>query len=230
MHMTMYLQFCPLARAAEIVGERWTLLIFRELLISPARFSDLARKLAPITSAVLSDRLRELEARGLTAREEVGPPTPARLFVLTPAGRAIEPAVQALVRWGTQFLLPVREGEVLDPEWACAGLAAYARFEPTPAIAVELQILAQGKEARVLVTGGPEGTFVGSKAQTPGAVVRGELLDLLSVVAGELPVRDASASGLLEVDGDLDSAARLPELFDFRGEEPGRIRRWQRLP
>lgn len=212
--MTTYDQFCPVARAAEIVGERWTLLIFRELLLSPKRFSDLQRRLSPITPGVLSERLRDLEAHGLIAREEVGPPTPARLFVLTPAGRAIEPAMHALVRWGVQFLFPLRPGDAIEPDWARAGLAAFCRLEPTPGVRIALRVHAQGKMANIFISGGPEGTFVTETGANPDATIAGDFIVLFALITGQLPLGAAVASGQVTVEGDLEAAAQLPGLFE----------------
>ena len=91
-----YAQFCPLARAAEVVGERWTLLIARELLLGPKRFSDLREALAGVSSSVLADRLARLERRDVVAWRRLPPPAAARVYELTETGRALEPVVLAL--------------------------------------------------------------------------------------------------------------------------------------
>ena len=94
-----YAQFCPLARAAEVVGERWTLLIARELLLGPKRFSDLRGALAGVSSSVLADRLARLERREVVAWRRLPPPAAARVYELTETGRALEPVVLALARY-----------------------------------------------------------------------------------------------------------------------------------
>jgi DNA-binding HxlR family transcriptional regulator len=96
-----YNRYCPVARALDVLGERWTLLIIRELDIGgPARFTDLQKNLPDLASNLLSERLRELETRGLVVRETIAPPTPAKVYRLTDAGRDVHPVLIALGRWG----------------------------------------------------------------------------------------------------------------------------------
>ena len=95
-----YPQYCPLARAAEVVGERWTLLVLRELLLGPRRFSDLRRALTDVSTSVLADRLARLEERGLVAHRELDPPAGAAVYELSESGQALGPALLALARWG----------------------------------------------------------------------------------------------------------------------------------
>jgi DNA-binding HxlR family transcriptional regulator len=98
----IYRHFCMLARGLEVVGERWSLLIVRDLLLGPRRFTDLVSSLGTITPTRLTSRLRQLEATGIVRRE---PPTSGRevWYRLTEAGQALKPAIEALVHWGQQF-------------------------------------------------------------------------------------------------------------------------------
>jgi DNA-binding HxlR family transcriptional regulator len=89
--MAEYPQFCALARAAEIVGERWSLLILRELMLGPRRFTDLRRRLQPITPSVLSQRLQSLGDADLIERVEIHHPIPGQVFKLTATGEAFRP-------------------------------------------------------------------------------------------------------------------------------------------
>src|SRR5256712_7819045 len=115
--MVVYPQFCALARALELLGERWTLLIVRELLLGPKRFSDLKGRLDGISSSVLSQRLSRLEEDGLVQRSYLQPPAASTVFDLTALGRALEPAMFDLIRWGGRFLYPARPNERREPEW-----------------------------------------------------------------------------------------------------------------
>jgi DNA-binding HxlR family transcriptional regulator len=111
-----YPHFCTLARALEDLGERWSLLVVRDLLLGPRRFTDLARSLGGITPTRLTDRLRSLEAAGIVVRE---PPTTGRevWYRLTEKGRDLAPAVNALAFWGLEHALePPRPGEPVRPE------------------------------------------------------------------------------------------------------------------
>src|SRR5213082_2257205 len=99
--MRSYRQYCALARALDVVGDRWTLLIVRELLIrGPSRYTDLQYGLPGIATNLLADRLRELEAEGIVTKEDAPPPVATTLFRLTPRGEALDSVLTALGRWG----------------------------------------------------------------------------------------------------------------------------------
>ena len=214
--MTRYDQFCAVARAAEIVGERWTLLIVRELLLGPKRFSDLKLRLAPVAPGVLSDRLRSLEEQGLIARREVPPPTPAQLFELTELGRALQPAMRELLRWGARLLFPERPGERFEPEWMAMVLETYAAPAATPAIDVTLVLEAGQQRAEFLVSGGSAGTIISFPAPRPGvARVTAGPRAALGLLSGRMSLEDALAVRAATVEGDLETASRLPELFEM---------------
>ncbi len=119
-----YQHFCPAARALEVVGEKWSLLIVRDLLAGPRRFSDLRRSLAAITPKWLSLRLQELEAAGVVEREAAGPREV--WYRLTPRGQALAPVVEELVVWGVEHALrPPYPGEAIHPGRATATFATY---------------------------------------------------------------------------------------------------------
>src|SRR4051795_12838765 len=97
---------CPIARALDAVGERWALLVVRELLLGPQRFADLRRALPGASSNLLADRLRELESRGVIARRKLPPPAASQVYELTDWGGELEPIVLALGGWGLRVPLP----------------------------------------------------------------------------------------------------------------------------
>ena len=119
-----YQHFCPAARALEVIGEKWSLLIVRDLLAGPRRFSDLRRSLAAITPKWLSARLRALEADGVVTREAAG--QREVWYRLTPKGHALEPVFDALLVWGLDHALgEPRPGEAIHPGRAMDGVARY---------------------------------------------------------------------------------------------------------
>jgi DNA-binding HxlR family transcriptional regulator len=122
-----YDQYCPIAEALDAVGERWTLLIARELLAGPQRFTDLRGGLPGIPPNLLSSRLRELEEDGLIARRELPPPAARTVYELTEEGRGLEPTLRALARWGMRRLPPPVDGEVSPTVAVRAALVGYAR-------------------------------------------------------------------------------------------------------
>lgn len=111
-----YGQYCALARAAELVGERWTLLILRDLLVGERRFTDLLRSLPGIPTNVLTERLKELETAGVVRRRVLERPARGIAYELTPYGRELEDAVIRLGCWGAKRLGEPRPGETVSPE------------------------------------------------------------------------------------------------------------------
>lgn len=215
-----YAQFCPLARAAEIVGERWTLLVVRELLLGPKRFSDLKAPLAGISSSVLAERLARLEARGVVSRRELPPPAPATVYELTEVGRALEPALLALTRWGGRFLSAPEAHDHVEPSWVRLGLQAFARRDATPARSIDITVEGDGAEVRFNVRGGPRGAVVAPHPLPAGAggadaSVRGPTLVVMGVMAGAIDPREAMRSGALRAEGEVDAVVDLPAMFDM---------------
>jgi DNA-binding HxlR family transcriptional regulator len=115
--MRTYGDRCGIARALDVVGERWALLVVRELLLGPKRFTDLRTGLPNVGPDVLAQRLRELEAAGIVRRATLPPPAASKVYELTPRGAELEPVVLALGRWGS--VAPV-------PEDAAIGADAFA--------------------------------------------------------------------------------------------------------
>ena len=111
-----YCQYCPVAHALDVVGERWSLLIVRELLESPQRYTDLAGHLPGIGSNILAARLRDLEGAGVVVKRKLPPPTPAVIYELTEDGRSLQGVVAELARWGARSLGPPAP-EHLSPGW-----------------------------------------------------------------------------------------------------------------
>lgn len=209
-----YKQFCALARAAEIVGERWTLLIIRELFLGPRRFTDLQRSLGEVSTSTLSERLARLEERRLIQREYMAPPAASMVYSLTPAGEALRPAVLELIRWGARYLLPRRPGERLEPGWLVLALSAYARDTATPARRFRVHLQEAGRSCTILIEGGPHGASVrlddNSRADLTFAADAEMLLGLMS---GRIDARSVLSDARLRLSGDTSALAEFPELF-----------------
>ncbi|MFO1086926.1 MAG: helix-turn-helix domain-containing protein [Reyranellaceae bacterium] len=216
MSTTRYPQFCALARAAEIVGERWTLLIVRELLLGPKRFGDLVDRLSGVSPTVLTGRLNALIESGVVGRGMLPPPFNAQVYELTPVGLALKPAIRELIRWGGNFLFPPRPDDRFDPDWVLLGLEAVARSAPSPARRIELRVTQDGRSASFLVSGGRQGTTLSRDGGSAAATVEARFDTLLRVISGSLPLEQAVTSGLARVDGSLEAALALPRLFDLR--------------
>ena len=219
-----YPQSCALARAAEVLGERWTLLIVRELLLGPKRFTDLKGRLGSVSTSVLTERLTRLEDSGVVRRSVLAPPAASTVYELTASGRALEPAVFALIRWGAQYLLPLRPEERMEPDWLRLVFAAYARRTRSPARAFEIHVRAGGAEAVIHVAGGAKGTTVSEAGGLWDVKILVDAEDLLGLMAGRIQPLDAVRDGRLQAEGDLAALDVLPQLFDASVREgAGRV-------
>lgn len=126
--MRSYRQYCSLARTLDVLGDRWTLLIVRELAIRPCRYTDLRDGLPGIATNLLADRLRELQAAGVVTAEAAPPPVATTLYTLTDWGAELRPILLAMGRWGAAGLMTSGQGEdQFRSRWAGIGMeAAYA--------------------------------------------------------------------------------------------------------
>lgn len=207
-----YNQYCALARALDVVGERWTLLVIRELLLGPKRYKDLLAGLPGIGTNLLADRLRNLEELGLAARRVLPPPAGSTVYELSEAGRALEPAVLELGRWGARFLGEPRLDDAMQPGWFFVSIRATFR----PELAAQLD---ESYEFRI----GPE-TFgvriregqlsVGQgAAEAPDVVASTDLDTFIALLAQRLAVPEALGSGAVQIDGDASALSRFVEIF-----------------
>ncbi|HKP18972.1 MAG TPA: helix-turn-helix domain-containing protein [Gaiellaceae bacterium] len=133
--MRRYDQYCPIAHALELVGERWSLLIVRELMHGPKRYTDLAEHLPGIGTNILAARLRDLETCGVLAKRKLPPPAASRVYELTEYGRDLQRVMRELALWGARSLGPPSEGDLV-PGWlenavdiVLAPVAPAGRFE-----------------------------------------------------------------------------------------------------
>jgi len=210
-----YPQFCALARAAELIGERWTLLIIRELLLGPKRFGDLLDHLDGVSPTLLTSRLTELIDSKVVRRVSLPRPVNAQLYELTEIGREIQPAIRELIRWGGRFLFPPVPGDTFEPDWVLLGLDAIAKRTPVPKVSIGLVVTHGSKSAPFTIAGGPAGTTI----EKGGADRKGQLeapFDLvLQVIGKAVSLDDATASGRAKVTGSATLVRKLPQLFDL---------------
>src|SRR4051794_18036332 len=167
-----YADRCGIARALDVVGERWTLLVVRELLLGPKRFTDLKAGLPAVGPDVLSQRLRDLEAAGLLERRTLAPPASAKVYALTPRGAALEPVVLALGRWGSAAPFPEADATIGVDAFV---IALKTLYQPGPA---------RGRFA-VTLDGQP---FRAELTDAGFTVARGEDGDADATIAGAPPV------------------------------------------
>jgi DNA-binding HxlR family transcriptional regulator len=195
-----YGQFCGFARALEVVGERWTMLIVRDLLVGPKRFTDLLRGLPGIPTNGLTARLKELEPDGVVRRRALSHPDRSVIYELTDYGRELEATVDALGRWGAKALGDPRPGEVVTLDSMMTAMRS--TFQPAAASGVratyELRlgdiVLHLRIASRTLTVG------AGPLPDADLVIESGPAIKLL--LSGELSAHDAIAQGLVNVAGD----------------------------
>jgi DNA-binding HxlR family transcriptional regulator len=211
---TRYAQFCALARAAEILGERWTLLIIRELFLGQKRFGDLSDRLAGVSPTVLTTRLNTLIESGVVQRVTLPPPFNAQVYELTPVGLSLRPAIRELIRWGGHFIFPMRPDDAFEPDWGLLALDASARRTPTPPHKIVLRLKHKAKVGSFLIAGGKAGTSV-TRSEGPGSATIETTFDtFLPIISLKLPLDQAIAQNRASVEGSLRIARMLPRFFD----------------
>ena len=202
-----YGQYCGLARALELVGERWALLIIRDLLVGPRRFTDLRKGLPRIPTNVLSDRLKELEQDGIVRRRVLPRPASATVYELTPYGAQLEAAVVQLGLWGAQALGEVRPEEIVTPD--SITMALRSTFLPEAAAGHQLTVdLCMGPEIRLQVR--IEGGSLQVSRQPSQAA---DLVVECGPVFKELLTRETSPAAALQ--GGLVRLHGDPQIFDI---------------
>lgn len=206
--MRSYGQYCSIARALDVVGDRWTLLIVRELLIQgPCRFTDLKNGLPGIAANLLSTRLRELEDAGLIDRADAPPPVASALYRLTDAGRELEPALRALGRWGLRYMDTVDPDDAFLPQWL-AYAAGWFTADADPAAApVVIQLVVDEVRAVVDIGAGRVETRVGS-TDAADLILDGPANAVLGLLTGVIDLNVAQQLGLT-ARGDHDALTRL---------------------
>jgi DNA-binding HxlR family transcriptional regulator len=202
---------CGVARALDVVGERWALLVVRELLLGPKRFTDLRAGLPGLSADVLSQRLRELEQAGLLRRRKLAPPAGSRVYELTECGLALEPILLELGRWGSRT--PLQEGEAAFSADSFV-IALRTLFDPAAAagvdVTVELRLDEDGFRGRVA-----EGRLEVTRgsAERPDAVVQSSPGTLAAVLWHDRPLADALRTGDVEIEGSTPAVRRFLGAF-----------------
>jgi DNA-binding HxlR family transcriptional regulator len=204
-----YDQFCGIARALDLVGERWGLLIVRDLVLGPKRFTDLRRGLPGIGTNVLAARLKELERGGVVARRTLPPPAASTIYELTDYGRALEGPLLALGRWGARSMGARQPAQTLRSEWF--GVALKAFFRPEAAAGLKAEIELRFDDGTLLARL-DHGSLVVEPTSPNGAdlVLETEVETLVAYLAGA-----AVPPAALAPQGDDALLERLPRIFAF---------------
>jgi DNA-binding HxlR family transcriptional regulator len=204
---------CGIARALDVIGERWAVLVVRELLLGPKRFTDLRAGLPHLGPDVLSQRLRELEQAGVVRRDRLPPPAASRVYELTDWGRDLEPVVLGLGRWGSRAPFPASHGALgvdalmlalktlYDPSLLAAGLSAST-----------YEVRLSGEPFAVSPTRRQLGVARGA-AQNPVATIAADPEELQAILWHGRALREAVRGGGVTISGDRPAAERFLRLF-----------------
>ena len=229
--MQGYGQYCPLARGAEVLGDRWTLLIIREMLFGVQRFNELERFLPGISRSVLAQRLRHLQRVGLVERQ-ADADGQRSVYQLTEAGRDLRPVVRAIGNWGARWAFGDPDPAELDPDLVVQWISRHLAWEQLPARRVVVQFAVTGPPVRrYWLVIEPEDVSV--CMHDPGfgvdAVFRSDARTLYQVYVGELALPDAQRFGRLELECAPAVLRQVPTWFAWSGFAPavreGRARR-----
>ena len=209
--MRSYGQYCSIAKALDVVGDRWTLLIIRELLIRGAcRYTDLRNGLPGIATNLLSDRIRELESAGLIRREDAPPPIATTLFHLTEAGAELLPVLDAIGRWGVRYMIEPADGDEFRGHWFTFPVSFFLHDRDPDGPPVSIELRTASSPAVIEISGGSARTRLGT-APAPDLILQGEPQLILALLSGQLTAAEAADRGL-QVSGDTGVLRRvLPE-------------------
>src|SRR6266851_146060 len=219
-----YAQWCAVARSLDIVGERWTMLIVRDLLVGPKRYKDILSGLPGIGTNLLAQRLRDLEAQSLVERVQLPQPAGTTVYRLTATGAALEPVVSALGRWGFQFLGTPRPTDAMLP--APFFVSLHASFKPVAArgLRERYAFRVDDRIFEVAVAGGTC-TVREGEASSPDVTFTTDPSTLFALRRRELTPRQAIAGGRVRVDGDARALDRFVGAFAWSKEELARTAR-----
>ncbi|MBW8481887.1 winged helix-turn-helix transcriptional regulator [Actinomadura parmotrematis] len=215
MEQRNYNQYCATARTLDLVGERWTLLLIRELLTGPKRFGDLQANLRGLGTGLLAARLKHLEREGLARKVTLPPPARTPAYALTEAGAELGPAVLALARWGMTWALGERqEGETFRPGWAVLGLEACFLPEASAGLRVVYEFRVADEVFHADIADGTVRMLHGPAQRPDASVTMGEDA-LIAIASGRSSLGAAIGAGDATVSGSTEAIRRLGELFRF---------------
>ena len=194
--MRSYDEYCAMAKSLDVVGDRWTLLIVRELALRGAcRYTDLRNGLPGIATNLLADRLRELERAGVIAREDAPPPIATTLFRLTPRGEQLGPVLEGLTRWGVPLMTEQNPDDAVRSHWLAWALELMLsdRQPDGPPFTIELQtgdrpIVIEARDGAIQSRLGP--------ADNPDATLTGPPTPILGLLLGLHELADAETHGI----------------------------------
>ena len=206
-----YADPCGIARALDLVGERWALLVIRDLVLGPKRFTDLRSGLSHLSPDVLAQRLRELEQAGIVRRRKLPPPAGSQVYELTDWGQELEPVVLALGRWGSRAPFPPTDAQ-LSADSMVLALKTLFHAPTADGLDASYELRLGEQRFRATVAGGALELARGG-AEAPDATIEADTGTLAAVLWHGRRLTEARRSGDIRVDGDKQAARSFFNLF-----------------
>jgi DNA-binding HxlR family transcriptional regulator len=209
-----YAQYCPVAHALDLIGERWALLVVRELLNGPKRYTDLADALPGIGTNILAGRLRDLEEGSVIQKRRLPPPAAANVYELTPYGEELRQPLYALARWGARSLGPPAPDDSLAPGWLVNAVQATCKdWEGDAKATFELRV----GEDEVVTVHFENGVPLAEAGSTGEAdtVIETDPATMFCIAAREQSVKEAVGAGAVQITGRRADAERFLSLLSF---------------
>jgi DNA-binding HxlR family transcriptional regulator len=208
-----YDQFCPAARALDVLGERWTLLVVRELLLGPRRFTDLLAALPGLNPSLLTRRLKLLEASGVTRREQLPPPAGSWVYQITEAGLGVALVVKALADWGVQLLDTPVPGETVRADWLALHMAVSMPAEAVAGARETYQIHCDDEVLHLVLTGAGIQACSGRAPGVPDLTIWTDHAAFVELGLGRTSLTDLVAAQRARVSGDAGVVGRAARVF-----------------
>ena len=207
-----YGQYCPIAVALDVLGDRWNLLILRELSFGPQRFTDLRDALSGIAPNLLTERLRELEQEGLIRRDELEPPAARTVYVLTDAGEEVRPVLASLARFGAQRLPPATAKAPIRPRAALAA-AITAFHDPLASTDVDdlYRLMVDGQTFDLHCTNGRLRRPAADA--TPAVTITASARTLVQIRHGQVTIDQSIAADTMQITGSKRALQRFRRTF-----------------
>src|SRR3712207_275311 len=210
--MRTYDDGCAAAHALDLIGERWALLVVRELLLGPKRFTDLRAGLPNASPNVLAQRLRELEAAGVVRRRRLPPPAASRVYELTDWGMELEPVIVGLGRWGARSAARPREAE-LGVDSLILSFRTMFDAQAAEGLRASYELRLGEDRFHALVADCRFEVARGGAQGRPDAIIDADAATLVALVYGERRLEEAVRSGDIEIEGDASAVERFVGLF-----------------
>jgi len=212
-------QYCPVAHALSLVGERWALLIVRELLRGPKRYTDIADGLPGIPTNILASRLRDLEGAGVVQKRKLPPPAASTVYELTEYGQGLEEPVYALARWGARSLGPPKPEDELYPEWGLNAFSAIFNAGEANGLTETYVIKVDDDVFTARIVDGTLESSCGT-ADDADLVVETDKETFFLLCAGEVEPVAAAKSGRVRYEGDRAVLQRCFRVLSFSARTP----------